>query len=158
MGRIDAYVNNAQIYISGIAKQIRTDNKGQFKLAKIPVGQYSISVLHPAFNSKVQEGIQVTKDTDTSLTLSVAPVGVDLPEFVVLEPFLAGSIASVIEEQKSSAGVSSVLGAEQISRAGDSDVASALKRVSGLTLVEGKYVFIRGLGERYSTTMVNGSL
>ncbi|SHE19707.1 TonB-dependent receptor, homolog 3 [methanotrophic endosymbiont of Bathymodiolus puteoserpentis (Logatchev)] len=151
-------VNNAQIYISGIAKQIRTDNKGQFKLAKIPVGQYSISVLHPAFNSKVQEGIQVTKDTDTSLTLSVAPVGVDLPEFVVLEPFLAGSIASVIEEQKSSAGVSSVLGAEQISRAGDSDVASALKRVSGLTLVEGKYVFIRGLGERYSTTMVNGSL
>ncbi|MDF1584610.1 MAG: TonB-dependent receptor [Methyloprofundus sp.] len=151
-------VDNAQIYISGLIKQIRTNKQGQFTLDKIPVGQYSLSVLHPAFNSKVLEGIAVAKDMDTPLTLNVTPVGVDLPEYVVLEPFLAGSIASVIEEQKNNAGVSNVLGTEQIARSGDSDVASALKRVSGLTLVEGKYVFIRGLGERYSNTLVNGSL
>jgi outer membrane receptor for ferrienterochelin and colicin len=63
----------------------------------------------------------------------------------------------VIEEQRSSSSVSTVLGSEQISRNGDSDVASALRRASGLTIIGGKFVFIRGLGERYSTTLINGS-
>jgi hypothetical protein len=50
-----------------------------------------------------------------------------------------------------------VLGIEQISRAGDSDVAGALRRVTGLTLVDGKYVYVRGLGERYSSVLLNGA-
>ena len=45
---------------------------------------------------------------------------------------------------------------EQISKSGDSDAAGALKRVTGLTLVDGKFIFIRGLGERYSSTLLNG--
>ncbi len=151
-------IANAQIYISGLVKQIKTNAKGEFRLEKVPVGQYSLSVLHPAFNSKVLENIKISKNKQTTLSLDITPVGVDLPEYVVLEPFLSGSIASVIEEQKSNAGVSNVLGSEQIQRNGDSTVASALKRVSGLTLVEGKYVFILGLGERYTTILVNGSI
>ena len=48
------------------------------------------------------------------------------------------------------------MGAEQISRTGDSDAASALRRVTGLTLVDGKFIYVRGLGERYSSTQLNG--
>ena len=50
-----------------------------------------------------------------------------------------------------------VVGIEQISRAGDSDVASALRRVTGLTLVDGKFIYVRGLGERYSSATLNGA-
>lgn len=49
------------------------------------------------------------------------------------------------------------LGAETIARTGDSDIAAALRRVPGLTLVDGKYVYVRGLGERYSSVVVNGA-
>lgn len=49
------------------------------------------------------------------------------------------------------------LGAEVIARAGDPDIASALRRVPGVTLVEGKYVYVRGLGERYSSVLINGA-
>jgi outer membrane cobalamin receptor len=49
------------------------------------------------------------------------------------------------------------LGAEVISRAGDSDIAAALRRVPGITLVDGKFVYVRGLGERYSSVLVNGA-
>lgn len=150
-------VTDAQVFISGLDRKIRTNDKGQFTVDKIPVGGYSLSVLHPAFNSKTQDGIQVTRDTSTQLQLKLTPQGVDLPEYVVLVPHISGSIASIMEEQKSTSAVSNVLGAEQISRAGDSDVAGALKRASGLTLVNGKFVFIRGLGERYSSTLVNGA-
>ena len=49
------------------------------------------------------------------------------------------------------------MGAEQISRTGDSDAAGALRRVTGLTLVDGKFIYVRGLGERYSSTLLNGA-
>ena len=49
------------------------------------------------------------------------------------------------------------LSAEVIARAGDSDIASALRRVPGLTVVDGKFVYVRGLGERYSNVTVNGA-
>ena len=49
------------------------------------------------------------------------------------------------------------LGSEVISRAGDSDIAAALRRVPGITLVDGKFVYVRGLGERYSSVLVNGA-
>jgi outer membrane receptor protein involved in Fe transport len=48
------------------------------------------------------------------------------------------------------------LGAEAIARAGDPDIASALRRVPGLTLIDGKFVYVRGLGERYTSVLVNG--
>ncbi len=50
-----------------------------------------------------------------------------------------------------------LLGADMIARLGDSTVAAALRRVPGLTLVQDKYVYIRGLGERYSQSTLNGA-
>jgi len=62
----------------------------------------------------------------------------------------------VVERMEESHSVD-VLSSVQISRAGDSDLASALRRVPGLTLVGGKYIYVRGLGERYSSTQLNGA-
>jgi len=53
--------------------------------------------------------------------------------------------------------VVSVLSAEDIARTGDGDVAGALQRVTGLSVVGGRYVYVRGLGERYSAAMLNGA-
>lgn len=49
------------------------------------------------------------------------------------------------------------LGADVIARAGDTDIASALRRVPGLTLIDGKFVYVRGLGERYSSVTINSA-
>ncbi|MFN7174230.1 MAG: TonB-dependent receptor plug domain-containing protein, partial [Thermaurantiacus tibetensis] len=50
----------------------------------------------------------------------------------------------------------SVLSTAEIARTGEGDIAGALKRVTGLSLVGGKYVYVRGLGERYSSALLNG--
>ena len=50
-----------------------------------------------------------------------------------------------------------LLDAEGISRVGDSDVAQALRRIPGLTVAQGKFVYVRGLGERYSSALLNGA-
>ena len=53
--------------------------------------------------------------------------------------------------------VADVVGAEQISRVGDSTVSLALRRLPAVTVVDGQYIYIRGLGERYSSTTLNGA-
>ncbi|WP_299077341.1 TonB-dependent receptor [uncultured Paraglaciecola sp.] len=80
-----------------------------------------------------------------------------LDEVVTTGTRLKGTATAVIEERKNQAFVADILGAEQISRTGDSDAASALRRVTGLTLVDGKFIYVRGLGERYSSTQLNGA-
>lgn len=80
-----------------------------------------------------------------------------IEEVVATGTRLQGTAAAVIEERKNQAFVADILGAEQISRTGDSDAASALRRVTGLTLVDGKFIYVRGLGERYSSARLNGA-
>ena len=53
--------------------------------------------------------------------------------------------------------VGDFLGAEAISRVGDSTVSMALRRVPGLTLVNDQFIYVRGLGERYSSVQLNGA-
>lgn len=80
-----------------------------------------------------------------------------MEEVVATGSRLQGTAAAVIEERKNQAFVADILGSEQISRTGDSDAASALRRVTGLTLVDGKFIYVRGLGQRYSSARLNGA-
>lgn len=84
--------------------------------------------------------------------------GMAMEEVVVTATRLKGSATAVLEERKQQAFVADILGAEQISRSGDGDAAAALRRVTGLTLVDGKFIYVRGLGERYSSTQLNGMM
>ena len=80
-----------------------------------------------------------------------------MEEVVAKATRLQGSAAAVVAERKNQAFVADILGSEQMSRTGDSDAASALKRVTGLTLVDDKFIYVRGLGERYSSARLNGA-
>jgi len=80
-----------------------------------------------------------------------------IEEVVVKASRLKGTASAVIEERKNQAFIADILGAEQIARTGDSDAAGALRRMTGLTLVDGKFIYVRGLGERYSSTQLNGA-
>ncbi|MGO2181417.1 MAG: TonB-dependent receptor plug domain-containing protein [Pseudoalteromonas nigrifaciens] len=94
----------------------------------------------------------------SSLNLSAAQSEQsEIEEVVAVGTRLQGSAAAVVEERKNQAFVADILGAEQLARTGDSDAASALRRVTGLTLVDGKFIYVRGLGERYSSARLNGA-
>ncbi|NVK25670.1 MAG: TonB-dependent receptor [Gammaproteobacteria bacterium] len=101
----------------------------------------------------------VTAAILASTNIAVAQESEDdvIEEVVAVGSRLQGSAAAVIEERRNQAFVADILGAEQLSRTGDSDAASALRRVTGLTLVDGKFIYVRGLGERYSSARLNGA-
>jgi TonB-dependent receptor len=74
----------------------------------------------------------------------------ELDEIVVLGRYIP-------EPNRESAEVAAFLTAEDLERTGDSSAAQALTRVTGLSVVEGRFIYVRGLGERYSSALLNGS-
>ncbi|MGH8167181.1 MAG: TonB-dependent receptor plug domain-containing protein, partial [Woeseiaceae bacterium] len=79
-----------------------------------------------------------------------------IDEVVVTGRFISSS-QQVINERIDDAYASDLLGEDTIGRLGDSTVGAALRRVPGLSLVADKFIYIRGLGERYSATSLNGA-
>ena len=73
-----------------------------------------------------------------------------IEEMVVLGEFIP-------DEKRTTSEVANVLDAEALSLLADTSVGDALLRVTGLSLVGGKYVYVRGLGERYSSTLLDGA-
>jgi len=148
-------IAGARVFVRGTGVDIRTDENGRFS-AKVPSGKtLSISVVHSAYSAQTIGGIVVKKDGTTSRTVKLTPASMELEEFVVLAPKIEGSISDVIAEEKNINAVASILGAEELSKKGDSTAAAALKRVTGVTLVDGKNIYVRGLGERYSNVEMN---
>lgn len=149
-------IENARVFVSGTPVEARTDGEGRFRI-EVPRGEYSVSVLHSEFATRTVEGVTIERDAETRRDFELPPAGLELAEYVVVEPYIEGSVSSVIAEQREGAGVANIIGTEQFSRSGDGDAGSALSRVTGLTLVGGEFIFVRGLGERYSSTLLNGS-
>ncbi len=79
-------------------------------------------------------------------------------EEVVVTGRLKSVAASIVDERIEIPFSADFLGFEAIARAGDSTIAGALRRLPGLTLVDNKFIYIRGLGERYSSVTVNGAV
>jgi TonB-dependent receptor len=117
----------------------------------------------PGYSSRTIDNIHITANviSETVVTLS-EKLAVNLPpmeELRVVGTYVPdlGGVEAVITDQREAFGVSEVLGIDQMLRAGDSTAAAALKRVTGLTIEEDKFIVIRGQPERYTLTLWNGS-
>jgi len=147
-------IPEATVLFSGVDAVYKTDASGKLQ-AELPEGVYSASVFHPNFQTHTIPEFKVGEGAASEFSISLKPAENQLEDVVVLAPKIKGSLSALVEVRKQSSAVTDVLGAEQMARAGDSDAAASLRRVTGLTLVGGKYVYVRGLGERYSGVQMN---
>lgn len=149
-------VSGARIFVRGSTVEGRTDDSGTFEIS-LPTGSHHLTVVHPEFSTLSLPDTDVAAGRVKSLRVELTPAAVQLSDFTVTAPRVEGAVVALMDERRESGAVSDVIGAEQMSKSGDSYAASALKRVTGVTVVGGKYVYVRGLGERYSSTLLNGS-
>ena len=130
-------------------------SKGYYVYRCAP-GRYAISFIYIGYERLVRE-IQVEPGQTLveEVQLKIKPV--EMQTYTVQATAIQNTERSLLAQQRSAAVVSDALSSEQISRGADSDAAEALERVTGLTVVGNKYVFVRGLGDRYSQTQLNGA-
>lgn len=144
-----------RLFVRGVAVEAVSDRDGRFSL-DLPSGRRDLSAIRAGY-ATLTEAVELAPGGPTEVAWRMERAGVQLAELTVRAPKLEGGAAAVLDERQEAASVADVLGAEQMSRAGDSDAAAALRRVTGLTVIGGKYVYVRGLGDRYSATLLNGS-
>jgi outer membrane receptor protein involved in Fe transport len=130
---------------------------GRFTLTNVPAGTVTLLARRIGFASKTVTGIVVRAGATTEQNIAMAPATMQLATTTVTATQERGSVSSALDQQRRATGVVAAITAEQIARSPDSDAAQAVQRVSGVTVQDGKSVFVRGLGERYTTTSLNGA-
>jgi hypothetical protein len=149
-------IAEARVFVRGQDVEAVTDAQGRFTI-ELPAGQHDLSVIHPDFSSQDISAVAVKPGETAEVSAELAPAAVALADFTITAPRIEGGTAELIDERKEASSVNEVIGAEQMSKAGASNAADALSRVTGITIVGGKFVYVRGLGNRYSSTLMNGA-
>lgn len=152
-------IRGAQVHIDGQPDQTAvTDLDGTYRFS-LPPGSYSINVTADHFLPAQVSGVLVTAGETADGSLVLATEGsVTTIEVVESIESSAATAAAVLLERKLSPVVSDGMSTEEISKSTASDAAGAVEKVTGVSVVEGGYVYVRGLGERYSSTMLNNSM
>jgi outer membrane receptor protein involved in Fe transport len=135
--------------------QVLTDLDGKYELP-LPPGTYDLRVTADLYRGRRLRGVIVRRSGPTDLRIELPRDERAVEEiFVEARPDKRTESAG-LQERKRSATVRDVISAQEISRSPDSSAGDAVKRVVSATVVGGRYVFIRGLGGRYSMTLLNG--
>jgi len=128
---------------------------GTFLLEAMP-GRYRLQVRALSYATKKIEGIAIVANQMVELSTALVSEALQQEEVVVEARARQNSEASLLAARRKAAAVGDAVSAEQVRKSPDRDAAEVLRRVTGLSVSDGKYVFVRGLGERYSSTEVDG--
>jgi len=136
-----------------------TDAEGKFYFRKMPAGKYNLEFSFFSFSTKIVSDVEVIDKEATVLTVSLAEMNGTLDEVIVKTTVKAKaeSVQSLLTMQKTSVRVSDGISAESIKRTPDKTASDALRRISGASIQNNKFIVIRGLNDRYNTTYLNGS-
>jgi outer membrane receptor protein involved in Fe transport len=132
-----------------------TNADGTF-LLEAPAGRYTIQFRALSYATKRIEGVRIEAGKLLPFTTALEPEAIRQAEIVVEAKARQNTENSMLAARKKASAVGDAISAEQVRRSPDKDAAEVLRRVTGLSVSDGKYVFVRGLGERYSSTEVDG--
>ncbi|MCG6920370.1 MAG: TonB-dependent receptor [Acidobacteria bacterium] len=149
----------APVQVVGTDTTVFTDMDGAFDIRLAP-GTYDLKVTFSGYDDSISRGVVVTagETTELSVILSLGTVKMEEEITVTAEAPAATTQAAALLERKKSGTVSDGLAREEMSANADSDASEAMSRMTGVSVVGGQYVYVRGLGERYSNTTLNGSV
>ncbi len=146
----------AIVRIDEIGRTTTTDDRGRFRLANVPEGQYTLVISYVGA-------------ADTRIPITVTGSGLDMGEVVIAggdsveEVIVYGqsaAIAGALSQERSAGNLVSVLDTDAMGQFPDQNVAESLRRLSGVTVEndqgEGRYVVIRGMDPDLNATSING--
>lgn len=154
-GEFNEVLPFANILIKGTTIGTTSDFEGAYSLDVEP-GTYTLSFSFLGYTSQEITDVVVEAGKTVDVNVSLQPASAQLDEVVLTTTVRKNTEASVLNLQKNSVTLMDGLSLEAINTTGASNIASAIKRVPGVSVQEGKYVYVRGLGDRYTKSILNG--
>ena len=149
-------VPGATVMIVGTQNGTATDVKGQYHLT-VPTKTVNVIVRCISYQTMKIADVKIAANKPTPLDIVLQDGSTELKEVVVTATYNKASAKGLYAKQKSRMAMSDGVSADLIKKTADNNVAQVLKRVSGVTIDKGKYVTVRGMGERYNNVQLNGS-
>ncbi|NLR80397.1 TonB-dependent receptor [Chitinophaga eiseniae] len=153
----------ATVKLEGTTLGTITDNKGYYRIDNVPANTYTLQVSFVGYQRSTLRGISVgvNKTADYDIKMQT---GDALKEVVVNSgPRKVRAVTHSTEQQllteiKNATGVVSGISSELISKTADRNAAEIVKRISGITVVDDRFIVVRGMNERYNLTFLNGNV
>jgi outer membrane receptor protein involved in Fe transport len=134
-----------------------TNVDGTYDLA-LASGSYNLTFSYISFETRKVTEVTVKEEGLTPLNIVLKSNSSRLKEVTVTANYRKTSIEGLYAIQKNNAAITDGISAEQIARTPDKNIGEVLKRVSGLSTLDNKYVVVRGLSERYNQAVLNGQV
>lgn len=148
-------IPGANVFIEGTSIGTSTNIDGEFVINKAPAGNHTIIATYVGYTPFKVANLRVEAGRATLINIILKEAVTSTQEVEIVAQKLTNTSISVITEIRKAEQVAVGVSAEQISQTQDRDVAQVLRRVPGLALVDDRFAMIRGLSERYNTTMLN---
>lgn len=155
-------ISGVAILLEGTDVGTITDTSGRYRLGPAPAGEYTLSFIKSGYIEANVTEFAVIAEEVSVFPFALPPRPAEMSDEVyVLQDFSvtaaeANQLMANIELRMDSDSLLNILSGEDFSKFAASDVGEAIKRVSGVTVEGGQFAVIRGLDERYSSTMLNG--
>lgn len=146
------------VKIKNTPKGMATDVDGKYSLTGLANGKYTLIFQYVGYNGKEISDVEVTggKNTIFDVILDEAG-GQNLNEVVIQGSFKKESVNALYARQKNSAVISDGISSDMIKKSPDRSTGDVLKRVSGTTIQDNKFVIVRGLADRYNNASLDNS-
>lgn len=150
-------VAGAGVQVVGTTLGAMSGVDGRYVIVRVPAGTVTITVRRIGYAQKTVTGLMLPAGGALEQDVTLAEAKLQLTAVTVSAAAERGSVNSALDAQRTATGIVNAITAEQISKSPDGDAAKAIQRVSGVTVQDGRSVFVRGLGERYTVTSLNGA-
>ncbi|MFC5270515.1 TonB-dependent receptor [Adhaeribacter terreus] len=150
-------VIGAVVFITGSTKGASTDHNGNFSI-KVEPGIYKIAVTYVSYKQTNLENIKIEAGKTTTLNIKIEEDSKMLNAVTIVGTRQTNTEMSLITEMKKSEIVANGVSGEQIAKSLDRDAAETVKRIPGISIMDNRFIVIRGMNERYNTVMLNDAL
>ncbi|MBS1779273.1 MAG: TonB-dependent receptor [Bacteroidetes bacterium] len=142
------------VVIKSLQKGTQTDADGKYEIDGVDDGTYEVLFSLITFKKSLQT-VTIIKGKDEELNATLKEEGRNLSEVTVKSTKLSNTENAVIMEMRKSNSMVSAISAQQISKTMDRNAADVVKRVPGVTIMDDKFIMVRGLYDRYNSVWLN---
>lgn len=148
----------AVINVEGQNVGASSDLDGNFEI-KIAPGTYTLTIAYLGYKTEVVPNVKVNESQETKVDVALLPdLENTLSEVMVVARKITNTEAAVVEEIKNADNVVVGISAEQISKSQDRDASQVMQRIPGVTIIDNRFVMVRGLSDRYNAVLLNNAL
>lgn len=145
------------VVIDGTLRGASTDAEGRFIISSLAGGTYSLTFSFISCASVKVDGVTVKEGAISTINVTMTDSSVELADIVVVATKRTDSEVSVMNSIKSSPVVVSGISAQLISRTQDKDASEVVRRLPGVSIVDDRFIVVRGLSSRYNNVWLNNA-